>query len=72
MVERYTNFIRQQLSHPSSAFDNSMYDYSIQLIRLCFRLAREHRSNEYASLSDYLVLALQSIGTENDLKDIEF
>ena len=72
MLQRYTAFIQTQITSMSPELDRSMYDYSIQLIRICFQLARERKSIEYANLSDYLVLALQSIGIEKDLKDIIF
>ncbi|CAF4363869.1 unnamed protein product [Rotaria sp. Silwood2] len=70
MIERYMDHIERQVSISSIDFDNSMYNYCICLIRLCFRLAREQKSNEYAYLSDYLILALQSIGIEKELNDI--
>ncbi|CAF3348810.1 unnamed protein product [Rotaria sp. Silwood1] len=70
MIERYIEHIKYQISISSIDFDNSMYDYCIYLIRLCFRLARKQKSNEYAYLSDYLILALQSIGIEKELNDI--
>ncbi|UJR25524.1 hypothetical protein I4U23_006870 [Adineta vaga] len=72
MTQRYTEFIQRQISIISSKFDNSMYDYSIQLINICFQLARQYQSEEYAYLSDYLILALQSIGIEKDFNDIIF
>lgn len=70
MTERYIDHIRREISTLSTDFDSSMYDYCISLIRLCFQLARKYESNEYANLSDYLVLALQSIGIEKELNDI--
>jgi hypothetical protein len=70
MTQRYIEYIKRETSRLSVDFDNSMYNYCIFLIRLCFRLAREHKSNEYAYLSDYLILALQSIGIEKELNDI--
>ncbi|CAF3871031.1 unnamed protein product [Rotaria sp. Silwood2] len=70
MIERYMDHIERRVSISSIDFDNSMYNYCICLIRLCFRLAREQKSNEYAYLSDYLILALQSIGIEKELNDI--
>ncbi|CAF0936913.1 unnamed protein product [Adineta ricciae] len=72
MTERYTKFIQSQTSIQSTKFDTAMYEYSVALIRVCFQLARQYRSNEYAYLSDYLVLALQSIGIEKDFNDIIF
>jgi hypothetical protein len=72
MIQRYIEYIKREISLLSSDFDNSMYHYCISLIRLCFRLAREKKSNEYAHLSDYLILALQSIGIEKELNDITF
>jgi len=70
MTERYIGYIKHEVITPSVDFDNSMYNYCISLIRLCFRIAREHKSNEYAYLSDYLVLALQAIGIEKELNDL--
>jgi hypothetical protein len=70
MLERYNEQIKREISTPSVDFDNSMYDYCISLIRGCFQIAREHKSNEYAYLSDYLVLALQAIGIEKELNDL--
>ena len=70
MLERYTKYVKGQLSIAPAEFDTFMYQYSICLVRLCFRLAREQKSNEYAHLSDYLILALQSIGFEKELSDI--
>ncbi|CAF0899767.1 unnamed protein product [Rotaria sordida] len=70
MIERYIEHIKCEISISSIDFDNSMYNYCIYLIRLCFRIAREQKSNEYANLSDYLILALQSIGIEKELNDI--
>ncbi len=70
MTERYIDYIKREVSIPSAEFDSSMYNYCISLIRLCFRIARERQSNEYAYLSDYLILALQAIGIEKELNDI--
>jgi hypothetical protein len=70
MTERYIDYIKREVSIPSAEFDSSMYNYCISLIRLCFRIARERQSNEYAYLSDYLILALQAIGIEKDLNDL--
>jgi hypothetical protein len=70
MTERYIEYIKREISILSEDFDNSMYNYCISLIRFCFELAREHKSNEYAYLSDYLILALQAIGIEKELNDI--
>ena len=70
MLERYTEHIKREISIGSVEFDAAMYQYSIALVRLCFRLAREQKSNEYAYLSEYLILALQSIGLEKELNDI--
>lgn len=72
MMERYENFIQEQIFQAYPTFDCAMYQYSSRMIRLCFQLARRQQSNEYATLSDYLVLALQSIGIEKDMKDIIF
>ncbi len=70
MTQRYIEYIQREISILSGEFDNLMHNYCISLIRLCFRLAREHQSNEYAYLSDYLILALQSIGIEKEFNDI--
>ena len=70
MTQRYIDYIKRETSILSVDFDNSMYNYCIFLIRLCFRLAREQKSNQYAYLSDYLILALQSIGIEKELNDL--
>jgi len=70
MTDRYIEYIKREIPISSIDFDNSMYNYCISLIRLCFRLAREHKSNEYAYLSEYLILALQAIGIEKELNDI--
>jgi hypothetical protein len=70
MTDRYIDYIKREVSIPSADFDNLMYNYCISLIRLCFRIARERQSNEYAYLSDYLILALQAIGIEKELNDI--
>ncbi len=70
MTERYIEYIKREISISSVDFDNSMYNDCISLIRLCFQLARKHQSNEYAYLSDYLILALQAIGIEKELNDI--
>ena len=70
MTQRYVECIQSEISKSSVDFDNSMYNYFIRLIRLSCWLAREHKSNEYAYLSDYLILALQSIGVEKELNDI--
>lgn len=70
MTERYIEYIKNQISNPSMDFDQIMYNYCIALIRLCFRISREHQSNEYAYLSDYLILALQAIGIEKELNDL--
>ena len=72
MTERYADYVHAATKALSTDFDDAMYQYFIDLIRLCFRLAREHESNEYAYLSDYLVLALQSIGIDKALNDIFF
>lgn len=72
MLERYTEHVKRQISVATAEFDITMYQYWICLVRLCFRLAREQKSNEYAYLSDYLILALQSIGFEKELNDIPF
>ncbi|CAF1932270.1 unnamed protein product [Rotaria magnacalcarata] len=70
MTQRYFEHIKCEVSASSINFDNSMYDHCICLIRLCFRLARNQKSNEYAILSDYLIHALQSIGIEKELNDM--
>ncbi|CAF3626328.1 unnamed protein product [Adineta steineri] len=72
MTERYTKYIQREISTLSADFDNLMHNYCTSLIRLCFQLSRRYQSNEYANLSDYLVLALQSIGIEKELNDIAF
>ena len=70
MTERYTEYIKTEIANPSMEFDQCMYQYCIALIRLCFRIARERQSTEYAYLSDYLILALQAIGIEKELNDL--
>lgn len=72
MTQRYTDYIRRQISGASADFDALMYGYSTTLIRTCFQIARERNSNEYAYLSDYLILGLQSVGIEKDFNDILF
>lgn len=70
MTDRYIDYINNEIGISSVDFDRSMYNYCIALIRLCFRMARERQSSEYAYLSDYLILALQAIGTEKELNDL--
>ena len=70
MTERYLEYIKREISTPSVDFDDSIYNYCVSLIRCCFRIARKHQSNEYAYLSDYLILALQAIGIEKELNDL--
>lgn len=70
MTERYIEYITNEISTSSVDFDRSMYNYCISLIRVCFRMARERQSNEYAYLSDYLILALQAIGIDKELNDL--
>lgn len=70
MTERYVEHIKSEISVLSSEFDVAMYNYCISLIHCCFQLAREHKSSEYAYLSDYLIHALQAIGIEKELNDM--
>lgn len=70
MTERFIEYIKHEILISSGDFDTSMYNNCISLIRICFRLARKYQSNEYANLSDYLILALQAIGIEKELNDI--
>ena len=70
MTERYIEYIKNEILNLSMEFDQYMYNFCIALIRLCFRIARERQSNEYAYLSDYLILALQAIGIEKELNDL--
>lgn len=70
ITERYIGYIKREISVLSPEFDNLMYNYCISLIRVCFQLSRKCQSNEYAYLSDYLILALQSIGIEKEFNDI--
>lgn len=70
MYKRYIEYINHEISTPTNDFDSSMYKYSIELIQICFRIARDRKSIQYAYLSEYLILALQAIGIEKELNDL--
>lgn len=70
MIQRFTDYIKKEISQCSKEFDDQMYDYFTNLIQVSFQLARTKVSMEYAYLSDYLVTALQAIGIEKQLKDM--